>query len=90
MRSSVDFPQPLGPTMQRNSPGATLRSTWSMATTLPCSLTYSRRRPAISTAAPRRCTGIKRSPGRIASAQRQPGSLLSLFCSSNGPSFWMA
>ena len=25
MRSSVDFPQPLGPTMQRNSPGATLQ-----------------------------------------------------------------
>src|SRR5712671_399551 len=62
IRNSVDFPQPLGPTMQRNSPGATRRSTWSMATTLPCSLMYSRRRPAISTAAPRRCTGIKLLP----------------------------
>src|SRR5947209_15615183 len=62
IRSNVDFPQPLGPTMQRNSPGATLRSTWSIATTLPCPLTYSRRRPAISTAAPRRCTAIRLLP----------------------------
>src|SRR6185503_18866626 len=57
MRSRVDFPQPLGPTMQRNSPAATRRSKRSMATTEPCAPAYSRRRPAISTAAPRRCIG---------------------------------
>ena len=36
MRSSVDFPQPDGPTMQTNSPGAICRSMSSSATTRPC------------------------------------------------------
>ena len=31
--SSVDFPQPLGPTRQRNSPGATVSETSSRACT---------------------------------------------------------
>jgi hypothetical protein len=62
MRSSVDFPQPLGPTMQTNSPGAMLRSTSSSATTEPCPLAYSRRKLAISIAAPRRCAGMTPPP----------------------------
>src|SRR5689334_6790401 len=60
MRSSVDFPQPDGPTMQRNSPAAILRSILSSASTRPAALTYSLRRPAISIAAPRRSTVMMR------------------------------
>ena len=75
MRSSVDFPQPLGPTMQTNSPGATRRSTWSSATTVPCAPAYSRRRPAISIAAPRRWTSWIALRCRVTALQRQPGML---------------
>src|SRR5580692_5125252 len=35
MRSSVVFPQPDGPTMTKNSPGAMSTETWSMATRAP-------------------------------------------------------
>jgi hypothetical protein len=34
-RSSVDFPQPLGPTIDTNSPGLASKLTWSMASTPP-------------------------------------------------------
>ena len=53
MRSRVDLPQPDGPTMQTNSPGAIARSMPSSATTLAGPLEYSLRRFAIVTAAPR-------------------------------------
>jgi hypothetical protein len=85
MRSSVDFPQPDGPTMQMNSPAAILRSILSSASTCPAALTYSLRRFAISIAAPRRWTAMI-SPRRL-SLHRHPGSLLSLFSSTNGGSF---
>jgi hypothetical protein len=39
MRSKVDFPQPEGPTMQTNSPGAMCRLMSSSATTRPAPLT---------------------------------------------------
>src|SRR5262249_3935630 len=53
MRSSVDFPQPDGPTMQRNSPGAMRRLISSSATTRAGPLRYSLHSPAISIAGPR-------------------------------------
>src|SRR5205807_2330544 len=40
-KSRVDFPQPDSPTMATNSPGATLRSTWSTARTGPWLVRYS-------------------------------------------------
>src|SRR5262245_22557034 len=66
MRSRVDFPQPEGPTMQRNSPGATFRSMSSSATTRPAPLTYSLRNPTMSIAAPRRSTAISATAGELA------------------------
>src|SRR5262249_42000744 len=66
MRSSVDFPQPEGPTMQRNSPGATCRSMSSSATTRPAPLTYSLRNPTTSIAAPRRAPAISAADGELA------------------------
>ena len=54
MRSRVDLPQPLGPTMQTNSPGAIARSMPSSATTRCGPLPYSLRRCSIRIAAPRR------------------------------------
>src|SRR5262245_64960234 len=66
MRSSVDFPQPEGPTMQTNSPGATCRSMSSSATTRPAPLTYSLRNPTMSIAAPRRSTAISATAGELA------------------------
>src|SRR5262245_59083053 len=56
MRSSVDLPQPDGPTMQRNSPALTSRLMVSSATTRPWLLTYSLHTPAMLIAAPRRWT----------------------------------
>src|SRR5262245_61270239 len=66
MRSRVDFPQPAGPTRQRNSPGATFRSMSSSATTRPAPLTYSLRNPTMSIAAPRRSTAISAAAGELA------------------------
>src|SRR5438034_533381 len=58
MRKSVDLPQPDGPTMQRNSPGAIVRLMSLSASTRPWPLAYSLRTPAIAIAAPRRCAAI--------------------------------
>src|SRR5262245_56558399 len=65
MRSSVDLPQPDGPTTHRNSPAAIVRSMVSSASTRPWPLMYSLRRPAILTAAPRRPAFIARSLHKI-------------------------
>ena len=46
--SNVDLPQPDSPTMPRNSPGATSKSTFSTATTGPDSVPYSTERPRTS------------------------------------------
>src|SRR5262245_34787937 len=59
IRNSVDFPQPLGPTMQQNSPGAIVRSMPSSATTRSRPSPYSLRKPAIAIAAPRRSCVIR-------------------------------
>src|SRR5262245_42024144 len=59
MRSSVDLPQPLGPTMHRNSPGETERLMSSIATTRAWLVTNSLCSATISTAAPRRSATIK-------------------------------
>ena len=87
MRSSVDFPQPDGPTMQTNSPGAIAQID-----------VVERHHAALAAhdtpCAVRRCRSPRRaaqrplivSPRRDASRQRQPASVLSLFSSTNGPS----
>src|SRR5579864_630311 len=54
MRSSVDLPQPEGPTMQRNSPGAIERSIPVSACTEPRGPSNIRERPAIAIRAPLR------------------------------------
>src|SRR5262249_11048001 len=82
MRSRVDFPQPEGPTMQTNSPGAMLRLTSSSASTRPWPLKYSLRSPAISIAAPRRSTAItEASFGRLGRARLRE-------TQRNQPSLW--
>src|SRR5579863_5443050 len=54
MRSKVDLPQPDGPTMHRNSPGAIERSIPVSACTEPRGPSKMRERPAISIRAPLR------------------------------------
>src|SRR5262249_44304529 len=75
MRSSVDFPQPDGPTMQTNSPGAMRRLMSSSATTRPGPLKYSSRNPVMSIAAPRRSTAIDIFPPADALTSAAPGEL---------------
>ena len=60
MRSRVDLPQPLGPTMQTNSPGAMVRSMPSSATTRCGPLPYSLRR--LRSRSPRRAARPSASP----------------------------
>ena len=89
MRSSVDFPQPLGPTMQTNSPGAT-REIDVVDARRPSPARWHIRGAGPRSRSPRRAAApasmASRRRERVA-RQRQPGSLLSLFSSSNGPSF---
>ena len=87
MRSSVDFPQPEGPTMQTNSPGAMRK------------VDAVERQHAAGGAdvflaqsgdLDRRAAPLDRHylfPAQRVAVQRQPGSLLSLFATTNGPSF---
>ena len=75
MRSSVDLPQPLGPTMQTNSPGVDAQ------------IDVVERDEAVG---PFLAQPLDLDRRAALHAQRQPGSLLSWFSSANGPSFFAA
>ena len=89
MRSSVDFPQPLGPTMQTNSPGATLQiDVVDARRRVPCAADVFAAQACDldRRAAPLR--GHRLAPRRaVTPASAAARSLLSLFWSVNGPSF---
>src|SRR5262245_48255334 len=78
IRRSVDFPQPLGPTMQRNSPGRIFRSMSEIARMRPAPLTNSLRTALMSIAAPRRSATMLVVPaaGTASAAARQLTALI--------------